>query len=190
MADEYTKKGGLKMSKVLIVVDMQNDFISGSLMNPSAQKITKKIADYIEKFDGCIIVTQDTHYKDYLQTYEGKNLPIEHCLYRSWGWELNDEIKMALNKNRNVLTMCKETFGDAENIVCSMIECEEENIDQIEFVGTVTEICVISNVLGLKPYFPNADFIVHADMCAGLTEEGHKSALNVMKSCQVKVVGE
>ena len=145
--------------KVLIIIDMQNDFVTGTLANPAAEKIVDKIADYAKNFNGYVVETRDTHDAGYLKTQEGKRL------------------------------IDKPTFGYAEEIA-AVLNDNLTDIDTIEFVGTVTEICVVSNVLGLKPYFPEARFVVHADMCAGLSEEGHKAALTTMKACQVDVVGE
>lgn len=186
--------------KVLIVIDMQNDFITGSLANPAAEAIVKPIVSYINNYDGdFILATRDTHHDSYLNTYEGEHLPIKHCVYGTDGWQVNWDIMSALkswkekNASKNAALINKPYFGYAEDISIRIFDKldemgKDECVDEIEFVGTVTEICVISNVLGLKPYFPDADFIVHSDMCAGLTKEAHEAALTVMRSCQVKVV--
>ena len=173
--------------KVLVIVDMQNDFINGSLANPAAASIVNKVADYAKSFDGPIILTRDTHPENYLETYEGKHLPITHCVHGTDGWEVAPEIMDAI-KGKFYCFIDKPTFGYAQKIADIMGSMGY--VTEIEVVGTVTEICVISNVLGLKPLYPDADFVVHADMCAGLSDEGHKAALTVMKSCQVQVVGE
>lgn len=172
--------------KVLIIIDMQNDFVTGTLANPAAEKIVDKIADYARNFNGYVVETRDTHDQGYLKTQEGKRLPVEHCICFSEGWEI---VKPLQNIATAMMVIDKPTFGYAEEIAMTLND-NLTDIDTIEFVGTVTEICVVSNVLGLKPYFPEARFIVHADMCAGLSEEGHKAALTTMKACQVDVVGE
>ena len=181
--------------KVLVVIDMQNDFITGSLANPVAEKVVPKIVDHIDKFDGDMIVaTLDTHNENYLDTYEGRHLPIKHCIKDTNGWCLDPEIagillRKSISLSKGVETVYKPYFNGAQEI-CNVFQNNFICPDIIEVVGTVTEICVISNILGLKALYPNAEFIVYADMCAGLTEEGHKAALEVMKACQVQVVGE
>lgn len=178
--------------KFLIVVDMQKDFLSGSLANEAAQEIVEPIAEYIKSFSGPIIFTQDTHKSDYLTTYEGKHLPVEHCIEFTEGWTVNQKLIDAARQNENKAKwgyFCKPTFGYAKKLskYIEDIACGEE-ITQVEFVGTCTDICVISNVLGLKEHMPEVDIVVHGNMCAGLNRETHDAALLVMKSCQVKVV--
>jgi len=187
--------------KVLICIDMQYAFTSGSLANPAAAAIVPDIAAYIRRFDGqALILTRDTHHEDYLNTYEGKHLPIVHCVYGTDDWVIEEEIYDAalaksLRPNCYIDVINKPTFGYASIIADSIksaqahVRVDDGNsaakVTAIEFVGTATEICVISNVLGLKPFFPDADFIVHKDMCAGLTPEGQEAALKVMEACQV-----
>lgn len=176
--------------KILIVVDMQNDFITGALANPAAEKIITKIKNYISNWDGYLIFTRDTHYSDYLDTMEGKNLPIPHCIEGSKGWEIHDELEDAAYNASNICGFCwvnKPTFGYVKGI--------KKDIDlitgyptSIEICGTCTDICVISNVLGLKEAYPECKIIVHEDMCAGLTPEKHNAAIEVMKSCQVNII--
>lgn len=174
--------------KILVVVDMQNDFITESLANQDALKIVDNIAKYLSDFDGEIIFTKDTHQDNYLETYEGKNLPIKHCIEGTHGWEINDKLLAAIANKNNVTTFLKPTFGYASELTKHILKIAKgEHIEQIEFVGTCTDICVVSNVLGLKEHMPETDIIVHGNMCAGLTKESHEAALTVMKSCQVKV---
>lgn len=171
--------------KYLIVIDMQNDFITGALANPAAQEIVSKIADYVKHWNGHLIFTRDTHYSDYLETMEGKNLPVKHCIKGTEGWEVCEEIREAV-WGEHIENMCyvdKPTFGYVEGI--------KKHITyptSIEVVGTCTDICVISNVLSLKEAYPETEIIVHENMCAGLSPELHEAAIKVMKSCQVKVI--
>lgn len=177
--------------KYLIVIDMQNDFIDGSLANPAAQVIVDKIAEYVANFDGEIIFTRDTHFSDYLETKEGKNLPVVHCVAATKGWQINSKIENAVlsmsSRKYSVRYVDKPTFGYVKALK-KVIDGAIGYPTSIEVVGTCTDICVISNVLGLKEEYPEVEIIVHENMCAGLTEELHQAAINVMKSCQIKVV--
>lgn len=173
--------------KFLLVIDMQNDFITGSLANQRAQEIMEPISNYIDEFDGEVILTRDTHDFRYLYTREGRYLSIPHCIKWTPGWK----IPRAVCKRSDVTYIDKNTFGAANEIANAILSLAgESTIDTIEVVGTVTEICVVSNVLGLKALFPETDFIVHADMCAGLTDEGHNAALTVMAACQIIIFGQ
>ena len=174
--------------KFLIVVDMQKDFIDGSLANPAAQEIVEPLAEYIKNFDGQIIFTRDTHGDDYLTTYEGKHLPVAHCIEGTDGWEIDKRLVICA-RNHTYYILNKPTFGYAYELA-KLIKTLSQTVQNvsIEFVGTCTDICVVSNVLGLKEYFPEADIIVHKDLCAGLNKEKHDAALSVMESCQVEVV--
>lgn len=171
--------------KTLIVVDMQNDFITGSLANPDAQAIVPDMAEYIKNFDGQIIFTRDTHYPNYMETQEGRNLPVMHCQYGSEGWEIQDDLFEAV-RGRNIewSVVDKNSFGDT-------YELEDEidaYADEIYLCGTCTDICVISVALNLKARYPEIKMYCIADLCAGLTPEKHAAALEVMKSCQIEVI--
>jgi nicotinamidase-related amidase len=171
--------------KTLIVVDMQNDFITGSLANSDAQAIVEPMAEYIKNFDGQIIFTRDTHYPNYMETQEGKNLPIMHCQYGSEGWDIQDDLFEAV-RGRDIewSVVDKNSFGDT-------YELEDEidaYADEIYLCGTCTDICVISVALNLKARFPEIKMYCIADLCAGLTPEKHVAALEVMKSCQIEVI--
>lgn len=167
--------------KTLIVVDMQNDFISGSLGTKEAQAIVpnvkKKIEEYIERGDE-IIFTRDTHSVDYLKTNEGMNLPVEHCINGTYGWLIADEVNHPECRHIN-----KKTFG------YTLWDYEEE-FEEIELVGLCTDICVVSNALILKAHFPEINITVDASCCAGVTPESHRAALTTMKMCQINVIGE
>ena len=176
--------------KFLLVVDMQNDFITGTLANEDAQKIVPIIADYLKSWDGAIIFTRDTHDSDYLQTMEGKKLPIPHCLRDTEGWQINSDLIDSLNQDIKLPALCfnKPTFGYAHKLAELITDDLNTYPTSIEVVGTCTDICVVSNVLGLKEYFPEVPIKVHSNMCAGLTKEKHEAALEVMRSCQIEVI--
>lgn len=171
--------------KTLICVDMQNDFIDGSLANPAAAAIVSDMAEYIKNFEGQIIFTRDTHYPNYMETQEGRNLPVMHCQYGSEGWEIQDDLFEAV-RGRNIewSVVDKNSFGDT-------YELEDEidaYSDEIYLCGTCTDICVISVALNLKARFPEIKMYCIADLCAGLTPEKHAAALEVMRSCQIEVI--
>ena len=169
------------MKKTLIVIDMQNDFIDGVLGTKEAQAIVpnvkKKIEEYKARGDE-IIFTRDTHSKIYLNTNEGKHLPIEHCIALTHGWEVSEEFGASICKHVN-----KATFGYP-------YWDEDFNFEEVELVGLCTDICVVSNALILKAQFPEIDITVDASCCAGVTPESHKAALTTMKMCQINVIGE
>ena len=176
------------MKKILIVVDMQKDFIDGSLANPAAQAIVPNCVNKVKNFKGdMIIFTMDTHDKDYLNTTEGKNLPVEHCIEGTDGWKINSKIFEAI-PHVSMRVIYKHFFG-YKNWEYFF---EEERIQptEIELIGTVTDICVISNALLLKTFFPDCKITVDASCCAGITQDKHKAALEVMKSCQITVINE
>lgn len=171
--------------KTLIVVDMQNDFITGPLGTPEAREIVPKVKAKIEGYQ-CrgdqVIFTRDTHYDNYLRTSEGKHLPIEHCIVRTEGWEVIPELRSYVSK-----AATKHTFG------CNHWDIGYFNLkhsDSIELVGVCTDICVVSNTLILKAEYPETPITVDASCCAGTTPENHKAALQIMKSCQINVIGE
>ena len=171
--------------KTLIVVDMQNDFINGSLANPAAAAIVEPMAEYIKNFEGNIIFTRDTHFDDYLETQEGKNLPISHCIYGTEGWEINDALFEAVRDKENWRPVNKFAFGDIRRLVR---ETDIVDADEIYLCGTCTDICVVSIGLNLKAHLPEIKMYCIADLCAGLTPEKHAAALEVMKSCQIEVI--
>jgi len=188
---------------ILVVIDMQNDFIDGALANPAAKKIVEPLAEYIKNFDGLVIFTRDTHNENYLNTQEGKNLPVVHCIQGTWGWQINEDLEKAAESVKVFARINKDYFNGAEGINNYITFAQnvysyglqykvDTNMDgeitEIEFAGTVTEICVVSTVLGLKPYLPEIPFSVHRNLCAGLTEEGHEAALKVMEACQITIV--
>lgn len=173
--------------KYLIVVDMQNDFITGSLGTKEAEAILPKVIEKVKNYDGTVIYTKDTHHADYLTTQEGKNLPVEHCIEGTWGWELAGELKV-LSKANKVFN--KPTFGSLELARYMMEENEKEEIEAIELCGLCTDICVISNAFVIKASLTEVPVSVDASCCAGVTPESHLNALAAMKMCQVTVVNE
>ena len=172
------------MDKVLIIIDMQNDFITGALGTPEAKRIVPKVVDYLNNYEGKVIFTRDTHYKNYLNTLEGTKLPITHCIRDTWGWEICDELKPYAEKIIN-----KETFGFSDwEYLLNVNTTRKTAPDEIAICGLCTDICVISNALILRAAYPNVRIYVHKDMCAGVTPELHEQALEVMKSCQIDVI--
>jgi len=166
---------------LLIVVDMQNDFIDGSLGTKEAQAIVPKVVEKIKNWDGPIILTQDTHSEDYLNTREGRFLPVKHCIENTWGWELNQSIKDAIREKSNTSFIFKDTFGvDYWGI-------RLYGYDSITLIGLCTDICVISNAIGIKNEKPEVDIYVDSSCCAGVTPAKHEAALEVMRSCQIEV---
>ena len=172
------------MRKLLIVVDMQNDFVDGALGTKEAeaivQNVKEKILSYPEKD---VVVTLDTHEENYLDTQEGKFLPVVHCIRGTEGWKLNPEIE-AVTKNAKVFE--KPTFGSirlAESLK-QLLEWEDL---ELELVGLCTDICVVSNALLLKAAMPEVPISVDSSCCAGVTPESHEAALATMKMCQIRV---
>lgn len=173
--------------KYLIVVDMQNDFITGSLGTKEAEVILPKVIEKVKSFDGIVIYTKDTHQADYLMTQEGKNLPVEHCIEGSHGWELAGELE-ALSKGHKVFH--KPTFGSTELANYLVEENAKAAIEEIELCGLCTDICVISNAFVIKANLTEVPVAVDASCCAGVTPESHLNALSAMKMCQVLVRNE
>ena len=170
------------MANILVVVDMQNDFIDGALGTPEAVKIVPYVKNLIENFDGKVLFTRDTHEANYLQTQEGKNLPVPHCIRGTEGWQIRPE----LDQLRKTEPIDKVTFGSS-----ALPEIlKEEKPESVTFAGLCTDICVISNVMLTKAFFPEVPVIVDAAGCAGVTPESHKNALAAMKMCQVTVINE
>lgn len=174
--------------KVLVVVDLQNDFVDGALGTKEAVGIVENVVSKIKDFDGKIFATLDTHEDNYMETSEGKKLPVPHCIRMTDGWLLNEKVKLAL-ADKDYKTIEKGTFGSTE-LVNEIQRLKGEDEIQIEFIGLCTDICVVSNVLLLKAYFPEVKMTVDAGCCAGVTPESHKAALVTMKMCQIDVIGE
>lgn len=172
------------MRKILIVVDMQKDFIDGALGTKEAQSIVKNAVEKIKDYPTeNIYVTRDTHFENYMETNEGKHLPVMHCVKDSEGWQLNSEIEEAV---KGAVIINKPTFGSTELAENLKKENEKETLE-IELIGLCTDICVISNALLLKANMPEINISVDSNCCAGVTPESHKAALDTMKMCQIDV---
>ena len=171
------------MKKILIVVDMQNDFIDGALGTKEAEAIVPYVKSVIESFDGKVLFTRDTHYENYMDTQEGQNLPVEHCIKGTDGWQIRAE----LDALRTTDPIDKLTFGS--KALVEVLKNEGE-IESITFVGLCTDICVISNAMVVKAFYPEVPLIVDAKGCAGVTPESHNRALEAMKTCQIKIINE
>ena len=173
------------MQNILLVIDMQNDFIDGALGTKEAVEIVPAVKKKIEQFDGTVLFTRDTHETWYLQTQEGKNLPVEHCIRGTDGWQIRPELD-ALRKTEAI---DKETFG-AKELGGILLDMDEENeIGSITLIGLCTDICVISNAMLVKAFLPEVPVIVDASCCAGVTPESHETALKAMEACQIQIVG-
>lgn len=171
--------------KFLIVVDMQNDFIDGALGTKEAVAIVPAVKAKIESFDGRVIFTRDTHEADYLSTQEGKNLPVEHCIKGTDGWQICPELD-ALRREEPV---DKPTFGSvALGQLLKAYDTYEEKIESVTLIGLCTDICVISNAMIIKAYLPETPIFVDAACCAGVTPESHERALDAMAVCQIKII--
>ena len=171
--------------KVLIVVDMQNDFIDGALGTKEAEAIVPAVVEKIKSFDGEILVTYDTHHEDYLNTQEGQNLPVPHCIEGTDGWQLNAKVQEALQTAGAVKEFHKPTFGSEEIGRYLAEENKKEPIEEITLIGLCTDICVISNAMICKAFLPEVPVHVDAACCAGVTPESHETALAAMKPCQI-----
>ena len=174
------------MKNYLIVVDMQNDFIDGSLGTKEAVEIVGRVAEKIRSFDGEVIFTRDTHGEDYLQTQEGKRLPVVHCVKDSAGWQIRE----GLEEIRPCTVLDKPTFGSTELGVLLARRDLEETIGSVTLVGLCTDICVISNALLIKAFLPETPIVVDAACCAGVTPQSHLGALEAMKMCQITIENE
>lgn len=170
---------------ILIVVDMQNDFISGALGTNEAKLIVNGVKEKLQNFEGLIFFTRDTHFEDYMETQEGKKLPVPHCIKGTWGWEICDELK-DLSENTEICD--KPTFGSVELMESIKEFANEEELESITLMGLCTDICVISNAMLLKAALPEVRIIVDGTNSAGVTPLSHKNALEAMKMCQIEVI--
>lgn len=171
---------------VLIVVDMQNDFIDGALGTAEAIAIVPNVIKKIRDFDGIVLATKDTHGEDYLSTQEGKNLPVVHCVKGTEGWELNPSVAELIDEP----AIEKPTFGSVRLGEVLAALSRKAPVEDITLIGLCTDICVISNAMIAKAYLPEVPVIVDASCCAGVTPASHNNALEAMKVCQIQVVNQ
>lgn len=167
--------------KYLIVVDMQNDFITGSLGSKAAEAIVPHVAEKVKNFEGKVIFTRDTHFADYMSTQEGKKLPVEHCIKDTKGWQICDELAPYVKE-----VVDKITFGSVN--LPDVIKKDGNGLEEIELCGLCTDICVISNAMILKAAFPEVKITVDSSCCAGVSVESHNTALEAMKAVQIEIV--
>ena len=171
------------MQDILIVVDMQNDFIDGVLGTKEAVQIVPKVAEKIKNFKGRVIFTRDTHGEDYMNTQEGRKLPIPHCIKGTKGWQICAELQKYCSEE----PINKETFGSSDLGSILKEANKEDEVKSITLIGLCTDICVISNAMLVKAFLPEAEIIVDAKCCAGVTPESHNTALMAMKTCQISI---
>ena len=197
------------MKNVFIVVDMQNDFVDGALGTPEAQAIVNKVADQIRaraNKDTILLITKDTHGTDYMETLEGKNLPVAHCIKNTYGWELAPAIQEAIYDTRDKYfdfdsyfpyvadhIVCKPTFGsmDLQNllfVIDDMTGTQSGEIAEITLCGLCTGICVLANAILCKATMPEVPVKVIEDCCACVTPDSHKTAIDAMKLCQIEII--
>ena len=176
--------------KLMVIIDMQNDFLTGTLGNPGTQAVLAPVCLRIKNAleSGVeLLCTMDTHGEDYMETTEGRKLPVPHCIKGTKGWELPDELKDALGGLVPERQIEKGTFG-AKNLPEKVIEVCRGVPDEIELIGVCTDICVISNALLLKTFFPECEITVNAGCCAGTSPEAHDRAIEAMKMCQINII--
>lgn len=191
--------------KIVVVIDMQNDFIDGALGSPEARVIVPTMVERLKELDSSenlLLFTKDTHQANYSETQEGKNLPVEHCIEDTHGWSINKEISSFCDYGSHFMgyssntvrksRILKPTFGSLElaDIIRDISYDKNYNIEEVILMGVCTDICVVSNALLLKAYCPEIPITVDASCCAGVTPESHAAALTTMKMCQVNVINE
>ena len=186
------------MKNILIVVDMQKDFIDGALGTKEAAAIVPGVVKRIENSENeLILFTQDTHGEDYLSSPEGKKLPVKHCIKSTEGWEIHANILKAWRENKNTIVAAesignvfeKGVFGSVELVqFIKNLRDEGAAISDIELMGLCTDVCVVSNAIMLKNFLPDVEISVIENCCAGITPQSHTEALNTMKMCQINVI--
>ena len=169
---------------ILIVVDMQNDFIDGALGSPEAPEIVEGINRLVRDFRGKVIFTRDTHSENYMETQEGRKLPVPHCIKDTHGWQITDKISVP----EGALIIDKPTFGSVELATMLTKLNEKEPISSVELVGLCTDICVISNAMLVKAALPEIAVRVRGELCRGVTPKSHDTALMAMRACQIEII--
>ena len=182
----------MKKTKILVIVDMQNDFLTGPLGNKECEAVVKKVCEVVKNggYDG-VIFTKDTHQADYMSTQEGKKLPVEHCIEGTDGWKVCDDILRAVDEKftaKEQKEFCKNTFGSVTLGEYLRATYSEGKNLELDFVGVCTGICVINNVSIAKAFCPEAEVNVIENACACVTEQSHKTAIEAMKTFQVNII--
>ncbi len=171
---------------VLIVVDVQNDFVDQALGTKEAVAMVPSALKKVQEFDGEVIFTKDTHEENYLSTQEGKMLPVEHCIRGTEGWELIPAMD-AFQKENGCRVYEKGTFGSVALASDLKAAYDEGKLESVELIGLCTDICVVSNALMIKAFMPELPVYVDPACCAGVTSEKHEAALETMRSCQIRM---
>ena len=179
----------MNKTKILIAVDMQNDFIDGSLGTQEAVKIVEPAVRAIKEFDGEVLYTMDTHFENYMDTMEGKKLPVLHCIKGTVGWQVEPRVMAALEK-RSARCFEKRTFGSYELAEYVASVAADDASTELTLLGLCTDICVASNAILLRAKLPNAVIRVLSGCCAGVTPQSHEAALTTMRMCQIDVMGD
>lgn len=174
-------------NKILIVIDMQNDFIKGSLGSEEAKDIVPAVVEKIKTFDGLIYFTRDTHFENYLETSEGKFLPVEHCIIDTEGHYIINDILEVL-KGRTYYVYNKSNFASEKLCNDIKIMYERGEVEDVEIIGVCTDICVISNALMLRGFLPELEIKVDSKCCAGVSIHQHECALEVMRACNINII--
>lgn len=177
------------MKKILVVIDMQNDFIDGALGTPEAAAIVENVKAKILSYPReNVFATRDTHHQYYMETQEGRNLPVPHCIRGTEGWQIRPEIAALIFPDHII---DKPTFGSTQLAkLMEILERREEDGIEIELVGLCTDICVVSNALLLKASMPETPISCDASCCAGVTPAKHEAALETMRSCQIRIIND
>jgi nicotinamidase-related amidase len=170
------------MKNVLVVVDMQKDFIDGALGTKEAVAIVDNVAETIKSFEGEVVFTRDTHFDNYMETQEGKNLPVPHCIKDTEGWQLDKKLEVIRTADMKVFD--KLTFGSVE--LAEYLKTIKD-LGEVTLIGLCTDICVISNALLIKANLPEVKINVIEKCCAGVTPDSHKNAIEAMKMCQINI---
>lgn len=174
------------MKKVLVVVDMQKDFVDGALGTKEAVAIVDAVVEKVKTFDGEVIFTRDTHFDNYMETQEGANLPVPHCVKDTEGWDLIPELK-AFCEEKKCKVYDKPTFGSTALASDLKVLYDAGELESVELIGICTDICVVSNALLIKAFMTELPVSLDSSCCAGVTPEKHEAALETMRSCQVLV---
>ena len=174
------------MKDILLVIDMQNDFVFGPPSTDQAREIVQNVKEKVLNFKGDIYFTRDTHFENYLSSQEGKKLPVAHCIKDTEGWQIIED----LDQLRKTEPIDKVTFGSSKLVDLLVKENEKETINSITLIGVCTDICVISNAMIIKAFLPETEILVDASCCAGVTVESHNNALEAMKCCQITIINQ